>query len=55
MQSNLDQALQLLNQIIEKNLYDDYKEHKGEKTGQSWNVYHLNLLNQLLTNIKNNE
>jgi hypothetical protein len=55
MQSNLDQALQLLDQIIEKNLYDDYKENKNEKPGQSWDVYHLNLLKELLLNIKNNE
>jgi len=55
MQSNLDQALKLLDQIIEKNLYDDYKENKNEKSGQSWDIYHLNLLKELLLNIKNNE
>jgi hypothetical protein len=55
MQSNLDQALQLLDQIIEKNIYDDYKENKGEKTGQSWDVHYLNLLKGLLIKIKNNE
>jgi hypothetical protein len=55
MQSNLDKALQLLDQVIEKNLYDDYKKNKGEKPGQSWDVYHLNLLKELLIKVKNNE
>jgi len=53
MQSNLDKALQLLDQMIEKNLYDDYKKHEGKKAGVDWNVFHLNTLKELMMEIKN--
>jgi hypothetical protein len=51
---NLKEAINLLRQIIEKNLYDDKKENP-KKDGTSWNVYHLTLLLSLLENeIKSN-
>ena len=46
---NLKEAINLLNQIIEKNLYDDKKENP-QKNGISWNVHHLNLLLSLIQN-----
>ena len=46
---NLKEAVNLLRQIIEKNLYDDKKENP-EKDGKSWNVYHLTLLLSLIEN-----
>jgi len=53
MESKIDLALNLLNQIIEKNLYDDYKKHEGKKAGVDWNVFHLNTLKELIMEIKN--
>jgi hypothetical protein len=53
MESKIDLALNLLNQIIEKNLYDDYKKHEGKKSGVDWNVFHLNTLKELIMEIKN--
>jgi hypothetical protein len=53
MNSKINDAINLLNQIIEKNLYEDYKSHKGEKPGVDWNVFHLQVLLNLLLEIKN--
>jgi len=53
MESKIDLALNLLNQIIEKNLYDDYKKYEGKKAGVNWNVFHLNTLKELIMEIKN--
>ncbi len=53
MESKIELALNLLNQIIEKNLYDDYKKHEGKKPGVDWNVFHLNTLKELIMEIKN--
>jgi hypothetical protein len=40
--------LNLLNQIIEYNLYQDLLAKDFNETGDSWNVYHLKLLKQLI-------
>ena len=38
----------LLNQIIEYNVYQDLLEKDSKETGDSWNVHHLKLLKQLI-------
>jgi len=43
----MDKAIALLDQIIEKNIYDDNKDRK-EKGGESWNIFHLKLLRNLI-------
>jgi hypothetical protein len=48
-QKKIKGAVDLLNQIIEKNIYDDKKENP-QKNGISWNVHHLSLLLSLLQN-----
>jgi hypothetical protein len=44
----MDKILNLLNQIIEYNLYHDLLNKKTEETGESWNVHYLRLLKQLI-------
>jgi hypothetical protein len=44
--------INLLNQIIEYNLYQDLLEKDPTETGDSWNVYHLKLLKQLINENK---
>jgi len=53
MKSNWEYALQLLDQIIEKNIYDDFKKNNGEKTGVDWNIHHLNVLKKTILEIYN--
>lgn len=48
----IEKALNLLDQIIEKNLHDDFILNKGERPGVSWNIYYLNILKNLLSEIK---
>jgi hypothetical protein len=44
----MDKAINLLNQIIEKNVWEDSLSKKDDETGENWNVYHLTLLKSLL-------
>lgn len=43
----MDKVIALLDQIIEKNIYDDHEDRK-EKGGESWNIFHLKLLRDLI-------
>lgn len=47
----MEKALNLLNQIIEKNIFDDFKNKKDNETGESWNVFHLKILKKILENL----
>lgn len=47
--NNTQKAIKLLEQIIEKNQFDDFE---GKQIGESWNTYHLKLLLDLLKEIK---
>jgi hypothetical protein len=42
-----DKVINLLDQIIEKNIYDDLKNNK-DKAGESWNIFHLKLLKKTI-------
>lgn len=44
----MDKILNLLNQIIEYNTYQDLLTKDNKDTGDTWNVHHLKLLKQLL-------
>jgi len=44
----MDKVINLLNQIIEKNTWEDSISKKNEETGENWNVYHLKLLKSLI-------
>jgi hypothetical protein len=44
----MDKILDLLNQILEKNQYDDSRIREPWQTGDNWNVHHLKLLKTLL-------
>lgn len=44
----MDKILNLLNQIIEYNVYQDLLTKDNKDTGDSWNVHHLKLLKQLI-------
>lgn len=44
----MDNILRLLDQIIEKNAWEDSITKKKEETGDNWNVHHLKLLKQLI-------
>jgi hypothetical protein len=46
----MDNILSLLDQIIDKKIYDDISSRKPEdiKDGESWDVYHLKLLRSML-------
>lgn len=47
----MEKVLHLLNQIIEKNLWEDGLEKKPEETGESWNVFHLKVLKKMLEDL----
>lgn len=49
----MEKILNLLNQIIEKNIWEDSLTKKPEETGDNWNVHHLKLLKQLIEEYKN--
>lgn len=46
----MDNILRLLDQIIEKKIYDDISSRKPEdiKDGDNWDVFHLKLLKSML-------
>jgi hypothetical protein len=44
----MDKILNLLNQIIEYNVYQDLLTKDNKDTGETWNVHHLKLLKQLI-------
>ena len=44
----MDKILNLLDQIIEKNIWEDNLNKKPEDTGDNWNVHHLKLLKKLI-------
>lgn len=46
--NNKEKAINLLEQIIEKNQFDDIQ---NKQIGESWNTYHLKILLELLKNI----
>lgn len=43
-----DKILNLLDQIIEKNIIEDHKNKKEIESGDSWNVFYLKILKNLL-------
>ena len=43
--NNKEKIINLLEQIIEKNQYDDFL---NKQIGESWNTYHLKILLDLL-------
>jgi hypothetical protein len=47
----MDKIINLLDQILEKNIYDDAKNNIENKPGDSWNVFHLKLLRELIINL----
>jgi len=46
--NNKEKAIKLLEQIIEKNQFDDFQ---NKQVGESWNTYHLKILLDLLKHI----
>jgi len=44
--------INLLNQIIEYNVYQDLLNKDQKDTGDTWNVHHLKLLKQLINENK---
>jgi hypothetical protein len=44
----MDKILNLLNQIIEYNVYQDLLTKDNKDTGDTWNVHHLKLLKRLI-------
>ena len=53
--NRLKESINLLDQIIEKNIYDDLKLKKHEETGENWNIFHLKLLREILIEIYENK
>lgn len=49
----MDKILFLLEQIIEKNVWEDSLTKKPNETGDNWNVHHLKLLKSLILEYKN--
>lgn len=47
--------INLLNQLIEKSLYEDILEHGKVEDGESWEVHHLRLLKSLIEDYFINE
>jgi len=47
--------INLINQLTEKALYEDILENGKLEDGDSWNVYHLRLLKNLIEDYFNNE
>lgn len=46
--NDIKKAINLLEQIIEKNQFDDFNT---KQIGESWNTYHLKILLEILKNI----
>jgi hypothetical protein len=46
--NNYQKIINLLNQIIEYNVYQDLLEKDSKDTGDNWNVHHLKLLKKLI-------
>ena len=46
----MDKIISLIDQIIEKNVWEDSVSKKDIQNGDSCNVYHLNLLKDLILN-----
>jgi hypothetical protein len=44
----MDKVINLLDQIIEKNIIDDFNIKKDNEAGESWNVFHLKLLKKMV-------
>jgi len=44
----MDKILHLLDQMIEKNVWEDSLTKSKEETGDNWNVYHLKLIKSLI-------
>jgi len=44
----MDKIYTLLDQIIEKNIWQDNLNKTKDDTGDNWDVYHLKLLRKLL-------
>jgi len=51
---DIDKVFKLLDQIIEKKQIDDFKSKKVLENGDSWDLYHLKLLKELLQVAINN-
>lgn len=49
----MDKILKLLDQILKKNQYDDFKTRKPLQTGDNWDVHNLKLLKTLLEEYNN--
>lgn len=49
----MEKILFLLEQIIEKNVWEDSLTKKQDETGDNWNVHHLKLLKSLILEYKN--
>lgn len=49
--SKFNRILNLLDQILEKNIYEDMKSNTENKPGDNWNVFHLKLLKELIINL----
>jgi len=50
----MDKIIYLLDQIIEKNIWEDSLTKKSGETGDNWNVHHLKLLKSLILNENKN-
>lgn len=50
IKAELKKCINLLGQIIDKNIYQDSRENHLE-IGESWNVYHLKKVELILKNI----
>jgi len=46
--SSMEKIYTLLDQIIEKNIWEDNMSKDKDATGDNWDVYHLKLLRTLL-------
>lgn len=46
--SSMEKIYTLLDQIIEKNIWEDNLNKTKDDTGDNWDVYHLKLLRTLL-------
>jgi hypothetical protein len=49
----MEKIERLLDQMIEKNIWEDSITKKPEETGDNWNVHHLKLLKSLILEYKN--
>jgi hypothetical protein len=49
---NYAQVLNLLNQILEYNVYKDLLEKEKNDTGDNWTIHHLKVLKDLINENK---